>query len=205
MWYTCPRAVLAHLVCEIDLPTTYSGKIDHLLPKDGSSLMKCPYCKLNNTRVLDTRVIGQGVRRRRECLTCKERFTTYERIARANLMVIKSDGRREEFDQDKLFRGIKLACTKRAISVETVDQLVNQIEAELYKMGKSEIKAETIGKKVMQHLIDLDEVAYVRFASIYLRFADLDALSAEIVKLQAQKARQQQEKAENGSIESLDH
>ena len=126
-------------------------------------------------------------------------------MARTNLMVIKSDGRREEFDQDKLFRGIKLACTKRAISVETVDQLVNQIEAELYKMGKSEIKAETIGEKVMERLIDLDEVAYVRFASIYRRFADLDTLSAEIEKLQAQKARQQQEKAENGSIETLGH
>ncbi len=165
--------------------------------------MKCPYCKLDNTRVLDTRLIGQGVRRRRECITCKERFTTYERIARANLMVIKSDGRREEFDQDKLFRGIKLACTKRPISVETIDKLVNQIEADLYEMGKSEIQADTIGEQVMLRLIDLDEVAYVRFASIYRSFADLDALSEEIMKLQRQKARQKQEKAENESIQIL--
>ena len=153
--------------------------------------MKCQFCQFEHSRVLDTRAIGEGIRRRRECQQCKQRFTTYERIARANLMVIKSDGRREEFDQDKLFRGIKLACTKRPISVETLDKLVNEIEAELYDMGKSEIKSDTIGEKVIERLIDLDEVAYVRFASIYRHFADLDTLSAEIVKLKEQKAREQ--------------
>ena len=121
-----------------------------------------------------------------QCLAhqeCKERFTTYERIARANLMVIKSDGRREEFDQDKLFRGIKLACTKRPISVETIDKLVNNIEASLYRMGKSEVTSETIGEKVMEHLIDLDEVAYVRFASVYRKFKDIDEFISAIKTL----------------------
>jgi transcriptional repressor NrdR len=144
--------------------------------------------------VLDTRSIGEGIRRRRECLNCKLRFTTYERIARTNLMVIKGDGRREEFDQDKLFMGLKKACTKRPVSMETLDRTVNEIETELYALGQSEIPASVIGEKVMRRLMDLDEVAYVRFASVYRRFADLESLSDEIVRLKQQKAREQEMK-----------
>lgn len=156
--------------------------------------MICPFCQFADSRVIDTRSVGEGIRRRRECLSCKQRFTTYERIARTNLMVIKGDGRREEFDQDKLFMGLKKACTKRPVSMETLDKLVNEIEAELYGMGQSEVPADVIGEKVMRRLLDLDEVAYVRFASVYRRFADLDSLSEEINKLKEQKAREEERK-----------
>ncbi|MGB0386275.1 MAG: transcriptional regulator NrdR [Ardenticatenaceae bacterium] len=160
--------------------------------------MKCPFCQLEHTRVIDTRTIGQSIRRRRECQQCKQRFTTHERIARTNLMVIKSDGRREEFDQDKLFTGIKLACSKRPISIDTLDKLVNDIESDLYDMGQREVKSETIGEKVMERLIGLDEVAYIRFASVHCDFADLDSLSTEIARLQEQKAREQRSDRQNG-------
>lgn len=156
--------------------------------------MNCPFCQDENSRVLDTRSVGEGIRRRRECLQCKQRFTTYERIARTPLMVVKSDGRREEFDQDKLFVGLKKACTKRPVSIETLDRFVNEIENELYGLGQSEIPAEIIGEKVMERLIELDEVAYVRFASVYRRFADLESLSEEIARLKQQKARDEERK-----------
>ncbi len=152
--------------------------------------MNCPFCQHEDSRVLDTRSVGEGIRRRRECQHCKQRFTTYERIARTPLMVVKRDGRREEFDQDKLFMGLKKACTKRPVPIETLDKFVNEIEAELYGLGKSEISAEIIGEKVMDRLMDLDEVAYVRFASVYRRFADLESLSEEINRLKQQKARE---------------
>ncbi len=156
--------------------------------------MNCPFCQDEDSRVLDTRSVGEGIRRRRECRQCKQRFTTYERIARTPLMVVKRDGRREEFDQDKLFLGLKKACTKRPVSMEALDQTVNEIESELYGMGQSEIPGEIIGEKVMQRLLDLDEVAYVRFASVYRRFADLESLSEEIVRLKEQKAREEERK-----------
>lgn len=150
--------------------------------------MKCPFCAKEQHRVIDTRSVGEGIRRRRECLACGQRFTTYERIARANLMVIKEDGRREEFDQDKIFMGIKKACAKRPISIEAIDRIVNEIEAELYSLGQSEIPSKLIGEKVMERLAELDDVAYVRFASVYRRFADLDSLAEEIQRRKAQKA-----------------
>lgn len=150
--------------------------------------MKCPFCAEDQHRVIDTRSVGEGIRRRRECLACGQRFTTYERIARANLMVIKEDGRREEFDQDKIFMGIKKACAKRPISIEAIDRIVNEIEAELYSLGQSEIPSKLIGEKVMERLAELDDVAYVRFASVYRRFADLDSLAEEIQRRKAQKA-----------------
>ncbi len=156
--------------------------------------MICPFCQHEDSRVLDTRGVGEGIRRRRECLHCKLRFTTYERIARTALMVVKGDGRREEFDQDKLFLGLKKACTKRPVSMETLDQIVNEIESELYGFGQSEIPADIIGEKVMGRLMNLDEVAYVRFASVYRRFADLESLSEEITRLKEQKAREQERK-----------
>lgn len=154
--------------------------------------MNCPYCQQGDSRVIDTRSVGEGIRRRRECLLCKQRFTTYERVARASLMVIKGDGRREEFDQDKLFMGLKKACTKRPVSVETLDKVVNDIEAELYSLGQSEIPAALIGEAVMRRLMNLDEVAYVRFASVYRRFADLDSLTDEIERLRDQKQREEE-------------
>ncbi len=156
--------------------------------------MNCPFCQDPDSRVIDTRTVGEGIRRRRECQNCKQRFTTYERIARTSLMVVKGDGRREEFDQDKLFMGLKKACTKRPVSMETLDNVMNQIEAELYSLGQSEVPSDLIGEKVMQRLLALDEVAYVRFASVYRRFADLESLSDEITKLKEQKARAEERK-----------
>ncbi len=156
--------------------------------------MICPFCQHDDTRVIDTRSVGEGIRRRRECQHCKQRFTTHERIARVNLMVVKRDGRREEFDQDKLFMGLKKACTKRPVAIAALDKVVNEIESELYGMGQSEVPAEVIGEKMMERLMGLDEVAYVRFASVYRRFADLESLTEEITKLKEQKAREEERK-----------
>lgn len=156
--------------------------------------MKCPFCPTGESRVIDTRSVGEGIRRRRECQHCGQRFTTYERIARTSLMVVKNDGRREEFDQDKLFLGLKKACAKRPVSIEQLDQIVSQIEAELYSLGQSEVASKLIGEKVMEQLAELDDVAYVRFASVYRRFADLESLAEEIQKLKQQKEREAIEK-----------
>ncbi len=156
--------------------------------------MNCPFCHAEDSRVIDTRDVGEGIRRRRECLACKQRFTTYERIARASLVVVKRKGEREEFDQNKLFLGLKKAFTKRPISIDMLNQMVNEIESELYGMGKSEVPSHVIGEIVMQRLKNVDEVAYVRFASVYRRFADLESLSDEIVRLREQKAREEERK-----------
>lgn len=156
--------------------------------------MNCPYCQMDDSRVIDTRGVGDSIRRRRQCLACQHRFTTHERIARTPLMIVKVDGRREEFDADKLFMGLKKACTKRPVSIETIDRTVNEIETELYSLGQSEVPASLIGEKVMERLTRLDEVAYVRFASVYRRFADLESLSREIEKLREQKAREEERK-----------
>ena len=156
--------------------------------------MNCPFCHAADSRVIDTRDVGEGIRRRRECLECRQRFTTYERIARANLIVTKSDGQREEFDPDKLFMGLKKAFTKRPVSMDMLNKMVNEIEAELYGMGKSEVPSHVIGEIVMHRLMNIDEVAYVRFASVYRRFADLESLSDEIVRLREQKAREEERK-----------
>lgn len=156
--------------------------------------MHCPYCQKDDSKVIDTRSVGDSIRRRRQCLACTHRFTTHERVARAPLMVVKVDGRREEFDQDKLFMGLKKACTKRPVSMELLDRTVNEIETELYTLGQSEVPAAMIGEKVMARLLALDEVAYVRFASVYRRFADLESLSREIERLREQKARDEERK-----------
>lgn len=150
--------------------------------------MKCPFCSDDSSRVIDTRSVGDGIRRRRQCQNCDQRFTTYERVARVNLMVVKEDGRREEFDQDKVFMGMKKACAKRPVSMETLNEIVDEIEAELYSLGQSEVRSELIGEMVMERLAELDDVAYVRFASVYRRFADLEALAEEIRRLKAQRA-----------------
>lgn len=149
--------------------------------------MRCPYCISDSTRVLDTRSADEHVRRRRECSSCKRRFSTSERFVRTDLMIIKSDGRREQFKPDKLFGGLQAACTKRPISMQSLEQMVNQIEKELYDLGSSEVHSKTIGEKVMQQLMALDDVAYIRFASVYLGIDDLESLSEEIKKLQEKK------------------
>ncbi len=142
--------------------------------------MKCPYCGSADSRVIDTREVGDAIRRRRECQSCHQRFTTYEQIAQVNLLVVKRDGRREPFDRQKLFEGIRRACTKRPVSTETIEQMVSNIETNLYNLGKAEVPSRRIGEMVIERLREVDEVAYVRFASVYRSFSDLEALKREV-------------------------
>ncbi|MFQ5812716.1 MAG: transcriptional regulator NrdR [Anaerolineae bacterium] len=155
--------------------------------------MKCPYCGKSKTKVIDTRSSGEGVRRRRECKACGRRFTTYERVAPIRLMVAKADGRREEFDRDKLLAGVRKACTKRPVSTEAIEELASGIEGKLYSRGEREVESQVIGEMVMEGLRRLDDVAYVRFASVYRRFADVERLAEEIEKLLERKRREGKE------------
>ncbi|MFP3896304.1 MAG: transcriptional regulator NrdR [Anaerolineales bacterium] len=150
--------------------------------------MKCPFCGSSDSRVVDTRDIRDRIRRRRECKDCGQRFTTYEQIAKVNLLVVKRDGRREPFDRQKLVEGIWKACAKRPVSSEEVQDLVSHIESELYNLGKSEVPSRVIGEMVMDHLRELDGVAYVRFASVYRSFADLERLKREVDEMIEDKA-----------------
>jgi transcriptional repressor NrdR len=138
--------------------------------------MRCPHCGKADSRVVDTRDTTTGIRRRRECLSCRERFTTYEQLASQSIQIVKRDGRREDYDREKLLAGVRKACTKRPIPSEAIENVVNQIDAELAESGKLEIPSEQLGQMVMEKLRDLDEVAYVRFASVYLPIADLNSL-----------------------------
>ena len=151
--------------------------------------MKCPYCG-KKSKVVDTRSAGEGIRRRRECKACGQRFTTYERVAPMQLMVVKADGRREDFDRDKLVDGVRKACAKRPVSTETIEELVSGIEGKLYSRGEREVKSRVIGAMVMERLRELDDVAYVRFASVYRRFADVERLAEEIERLLERKRRE---------------
>jgi transcriptional repressor NrdR len=156
--------------------------------------MRCPYCAKDQSKVVDTREAEDGIRRRRECVHCGYRFTTYERVAQTSLMVIKQDARREPFDRQKLLNGIVKACAKRPVSMEAIESIVDDIEMELHALGKPEIGSQKIGTMVMERLRVLDDVAYVRFASVYRRFADLDSLAEEINRLRERKLREEEEK-----------
>ena len=142
--------------------------------------MDCPYCGHDDSRVIDSRDVNDGVRRRRQCLRCDSRFTTYERLQPASLFVIKKDQRREEFDRQKLLTGIRKACEKRPLPSGTVDELVDDIEAGLYQLGKNEIPSVVIGDKVMAGLRKLDHIAFIRFASVYREFTDITTLKEEV-------------------------
>ncbi len=156
--------------------------------------MQCPYCAKEQNKVIDTRESDETIRRRRQCLNCGKRFTTYERIAQTGLMVIKQDSRREAFDRQKLMSGIVKACAKRPVPMEAIEALVDEIEMELHALGKSEVDSQKIGQMLMERLRVLDDVAYVRFASVYRRFADLDSLSIEIQRLKEKKQREAEER-----------
>ena len=140
--------------------------------------MRCPFCKENDDKVIDSRATDNGrcIRRRRKCLKCGSRFTNYERFQSAGLFVIKKDERREEFNRDKLLTGIRKACEKRPLPSGTVDKTADDIEAELYRSGKVEIPSTVIGDMVMEKLKRLDHIAYIRFASVYRDFADITTL-----------------------------
>jgi transcriptional repressor NrdR len=142
--------------------------------------MNCPYCGYHDSKVVDSRDVNDGIRRRRQCLRCGSRFTTYERLQPASLFIIKKDGRREQFNRDKLLTGIRKACEKRPLPTGAVDKLADDIEAELYRLGKPEIPSAVIGDMVMEGLKGLDYIAYIRFASVYREFTDITALKQEV-------------------------
>jgi transcriptional repressor NrdR len=148
--------------------------------------LNCPYCGHENSRVIDSRDVNEGIRRRRQCLRCEARFTTYERLLPASLFVIKKDGRREEYDREKLLAGISKACEKRPLQNGAVERLVDDIEAELFQMGRTEIASSVIGDRVMARLKGLDHIAYIRFASVYREFADITSLKEEVDDLASQ-------------------
>jgi len=151
--------------------------------------MKCPFCGHNEDKVIDSRASeeGRSIRRRRECLNCEKRFTTYENIEETSLMVIKKDGRRESFDRKKILAGIKKACEKRPISIQQLEDLTSKIEYTLQAKFEKEVDAAQIGELVMELLYDLDEVAYVRFASVYRQFKDINQFMKELRGLLSQK------------------
>lgn len=157
--------------------------------------MKCPFCQHADTKVTDSRVTddGNAIRRRRECLSCHRRFTTYELVEEAPLMVIKRDGHREMFDGDKLLRGLMRACEKREVSVEQIKELVASVERELRNRLVQEISSEELGEVVLAKLSDLDPVAYIRFASVYRRFSGLKDFMAELETLMAKEERKERE------------
>jgi len=145
--------------------------------------MKCPYCEGKNSRVIDTREAGDGIRRRRECQDCKRRFTTYERIALSTPLIVKRDGRREPFDRDKLMLGIQKACAKRPIAVEDIERLVSQVEHRVASLGKAEVDSRVVGDMVMEGLRELDDIAYILFASVYIPLSDLESMKKEVDRL----------------------
>lgn len=148
--------------------------------------MKCPYCNYEETQVIDTRDTEnlESTRRRRECMKCNKRFTTYERVEEADIIVVKKDGRRERFQRQKVLNGIVEACEKRAITLEKIEKLVDEVESDLRKRDSVEVDSKVIGELVMRKLKALDKVAYIRFASVYREFEDLDRFTEELEKLQ---------------------
>jgi transcriptional repressor NrdR len=146
--------------------------------------MRCPYCNSWDSRVIDTTHDAKGgVRRRRECNHCTKRFSTYERAIHALPLIIKQDGTREEFDREKLLRGLRIACAKRPVSAADIERLVGEVESELEKLGKSEISSRVVGDKVISGLKQLDLIAYIRYAIVYLNLGDLHAIRDEIDNL----------------------
>jgi len=150
--------------------------------------MHCPFCSADDTKVIDSRLVAGGdqVRRRRECLTCKERYTTYEVAELVMPRIIKQNGNREPFDEEKMRAGFLRALEKRPVSVEDIEAVINQIKHTLRATGEREIKSLVLGELVMNHLKDLDQVAYVRFASVYRSFQDLSEFREEIERLEAE-------------------
>ena len=151
--------------------------------------MKCPYCGHKKDKVVDSRESrdGEAIRRRRECLKCSKRFTTYEQVEHALPMVIKKDGRREAFDKNKILAGLTKACEKRPISVEKLYEVVDDIEKQLYSRMEKEVSSNIMGEMLMERLAKLDEVAYVRFASVYRQFKDINAFTKELRKFLTDK------------------
>ena len=151
--------------------------------------MKCPFCDELEDKVVDSRMAKEGevIRRRRECLGCKRRYTTYERVEEILPVVVKKDGRRESFDRTKILAGLKKACEKRPISTATIEAVTDRIEKRIQEMGETEIESRIVGEELMKELHQLDQVAYVRFASVYREFKDIDQFMEELKTLAQQR------------------
>lgn len=158
--------------------------------------MRCPFCKHADTKVTDSRATddGRAIRRRRECQNCGRRFTTYEMVEEAPLIVIKRDGSRELFDRSKILNGLLRACNKRMMTRQQLDEIVNRVERNIRNALMQEVTSEKIGEMVLDELKSIDEVAYIRFASVYRKFADLDSFMAELQYLMGNKQRKHEEK-----------
>ena len=144
--------------------------------------MKCPDCSGMENKVIDSRLNKDGnvIRRRRECLSCSGRFTTYEKVERSLPLLVKKDGRREEFDRDKIISGVRKACQKRPVSIKNIEDLVDRVEQYLQELGEKEVHAVKVGEKVISEIYNLDDVAYVRFASVYRSFKDVNEFMVEL-------------------------
>ena len=143
--------------------------------------MRCPYCQHHDSKVLDTSHDSHGgIRRRRECFKCGQRFSTYERPILATPLIVKQDGTREEFDREKLARGIRISCVKRPVSAADIERLIGQVEAQLQKMGKAEVSSRVVGDLVIDGLKEMDQIAYIRYAIVYLGLDDLQSIRKEI-------------------------
>jgi transcriptional repressor NrdR len=158
--------------------TTYCGP--HLR---GSRDLICPTCRKSETRVVDSRDDENVVRRRRECLACKHRFTTYERMEAPRLFVVKKDGRREQYNRDKILSGLRRSCEKRPVSDAQIEEIVAGLERSLFARGESEVQSALVGEKLMEALKPIDPVAYIRFASVYRSFRDVESFQAELAEL----------------------
>lgn len=154
--------------------------------------MKCPFCRIDNDRVVDSRTNEDGttIRRRRECLACRRRYTTYERVEEAVIKVIKKDGGRVPFEREKIRQGLEKACWKRPVSLAQIEQVVTDIERDVYETCESEIESRHLGDMVMRHLRQLDQVAFVRFASVYREFKDVRDFVDELEPMLAERERQ---------------
>jgi transcriptional repressor NrdR len=143
--------------------------------------MRCPYCQHHDSKVLDTSHDSHGgIRRRRECFKCGQRFSTYERPILATPLIVKQDGTREEFDREKLARGVRISCVKRPVSAADIERLIGQVEAQLQKMGKAEVSSRVVGDLVIDGLKEMDQIAYIRYAIVYLGLDDLLEIRKEI-------------------------
>ncbi len=158
--------------------------------------MRCPFCKDPENKVIDSRESHEGavIRRRRECLTCKRRFTTYERVEELTPLIVKKDGRRQGFDRDKLMAGLVKACEKRPVGVDELESLVDEVEKQLQELGEKEVPSSVVGEAVMERLQRLDEVAYVRFASVYRPFRDVSEFLDELRELVSAQGRAKERK-----------
>ncbi len=151
----------------------------------GQTNVKCPFCSYQESRVLETRdsEVAETTRRRRECIKCKKRFTTYERVERSPLTVVKKDGRREQFDYEKLLKGLKRATERTKVPTEKIEEVANIIEQNLRSRASSEVSSTSIGEEVARHLKKIDKVAYIRFASVFKQFVDVEEFEKELKKL----------------------